>query len=405
VPLNQHPVDRCAMYRRPGHGLIRRTILVGYACQNHSLRSELVPNQNMLKLALESVKEDEKPSYSDEGYASVGSSTEAQTLGGAKTIRRMRGSVYKEQAGTSHAPHQRVVPASQQIGANSVSNSKTLGVENKESEKSSIEIIAPARNDDANVEVEVFNEDTPSMSTSLLGALKVIGSTFTDTADESFSIRMLADSLIYDKFLRYLWPQLFRRASFEEQAHQDITRQLLRYSLDLQDLAQSVVDLEAEIFSTNLRVGRLIQLQRGILADEICRFFRLPETDAQKRSRQQMLAPPTDRLDTGSIDEDELKRLLFHTDPFYTFRENVQLLLAQRVALPMQVSLFDRAQRAWNNAVLRVSRPELLPGQQRVFYTCVSQTLHQHKRTPCADENRDVDSSCMMTTPNYVREP
>lgn len=32
----QHAVDRCAAYGRPGHGVTRRTILVGYACQDHS---------------------------------------------------------------------------------------------------------------------------------------------------------------------------------------------------------------------------------------------------------------------------------------------------------------------------------------------------------------------------------
>ncbi|KAK4131146.1 hypothetical protein BT67DRAFT_388932 [Trichocladium antarcticum] len=32
----QHAVDRCAAYGRPGHGIQSRTILVGYACSEHS---------------------------------------------------------------------------------------------------------------------------------------------------------------------------------------------------------------------------------------------------------------------------------------------------------------------------------------------------------------------------------
>ncbi|KAK4219127.1 hypothetical protein QBC37DRAFT_368129 [Rhypophila decipiens] len=32
----QHAVDRCASYGRPGHGIQRRTMLVGYACSEHS---------------------------------------------------------------------------------------------------------------------------------------------------------------------------------------------------------------------------------------------------------------------------------------------------------------------------------------------------------------------------------
>lgn len=32
----QHAVDRCAAFDRPGHSITRKTILVGYACANHS---------------------------------------------------------------------------------------------------------------------------------------------------------------------------------------------------------------------------------------------------------------------------------------------------------------------------------------------------------------------------------
>jgi hypothetical protein len=35
----QHAVDRCAAYGRPGHGIQRRTILVGYACSEHTSHS------------------------------------------------------------------------------------------------------------------------------------------------------------------------------------------------------------------------------------------------------------------------------------------------------------------------------------------------------------------------------
>ena len=34
----QHPVDRCAKYGRSGHDVSKRTILVGYACSEHSQR-------------------------------------------------------------------------------------------------------------------------------------------------------------------------------------------------------------------------------------------------------------------------------------------------------------------------------------------------------------------------------
>ncbi|KAK1753314.1 hypothetical protein QBC47DRAFT_55239 [Echria macrotheca] len=32
----EHAIDRCAAHGRPGHGIQRRTILIGYACTEHS---------------------------------------------------------------------------------------------------------------------------------------------------------------------------------------------------------------------------------------------------------------------------------------------------------------------------------------------------------------------------------
>ncbi|KAH9902316.1 hypothetical protein F4778DRAFT_737140 [Xylariomycetidae sp. FL2044] len=43
----QHPVDRCSAYGRAGHGVTRRTILVGYTCKEHSEdQLELVEGRN-----------------------------------------------------------------------------------------------------------------------------------------------------------------------------------------------------------------------------------------------------------------------------------------------------------------------------------------------------------------------
>lgn len=35
----QHAIDRCAAYGRPGHGVQKHTIYVGYACSAHSSRT------------------------------------------------------------------------------------------------------------------------------------------------------------------------------------------------------------------------------------------------------------------------------------------------------------------------------------------------------------------------------
>jgi hypothetical protein len=53
----QHAVDRCAAYGRPGHRVTKRTILVGYACQDHSSQSSYGSYA-------------QPPSYPDSGYQS-----------------------------------------------------------------------------------------------------------------------------------------------------------------------------------------------------------------------------------------------------------------------------------------------------------------------------------------------
>jgi hypothetical protein len=58
----QHAVDRCAAYGRPGHGIQVRTILVGYACSEHTSHSSGYDYQYA------------SADYSDSGYYSGKSS-------------------------------------------------------------------------------------------------------------------------------------------------------------------------------------------------------------------------------------------------------------------------------------------------------------------------------------------
>ncbi|POS80029.1 hypothetical protein DHEL01_v201575 [Diaporthe helianthi] len=54
----QHAVDRCPRYGTRGHGITQRTILVGYACIDHSSHSGQYSSQY------------DDHSYADSGYAS-----------------------------------------------------------------------------------------------------------------------------------------------------------------------------------------------------------------------------------------------------------------------------------------------------------------------------------------------
>lgn len=53
----QHAVDRCGNYGRRGHGITQRTILVGYACSEHSQSGQGYSSYSQVE-------------YSDSGYHS-----------------------------------------------------------------------------------------------------------------------------------------------------------------------------------------------------------------------------------------------------------------------------------------------------------------------------------------------
>lgn len=46
----QHPVDRCAAYGRPNHGVELRTVYVGYACSEHTRGFDTAEAQPIIEL-------------------------------------------------------------------------------------------------------------------------------------------------------------------------------------------------------------------------------------------------------------------------------------------------------------------------------------------------------------------
>ncbi|KAK0719565.1 hypothetical protein B0H67DRAFT_599280 [Lasiosphaeris hirsuta] len=60
----QHAIDRCAAYGRVGHSITRKTILVGYACSEHSSHR---PSSYGYDYGSSSSSQ---PQYSDSGYQS-----------------------------------------------------------------------------------------------------------------------------------------------------------------------------------------------------------------------------------------------------------------------------------------------------------------------------------------------
>ncbi|KAK8879748.1 hypothetical protein PGQ11_001042 [Apiospora arundinis] len=379
----QHTVDRCPSYGRPGHYVTKRTILVGYACAAHSqqsygdnhanTRTNVNTPRPTLKKAVKEIRKSEQArtraegsladNYSDGSpsnnpYLRTGTRPKSGNSGDSRQIKQ---EFAKTQA---NEPQER---------------SRTPLQETSTKAKQSV--------DASDSYIEVLVDDGSSVLSSLFDEQGMSSETSISTPESLNAVEFLLGGLLYDEILQYLWPQLFLRASSVEQASQLITRFLLRYSLDLQTLAQNLGSARTpdKFADLKLRAGQFVEKRRRTVAREICKTFRLPDSHSEAPGQQ---APEVTEIslssttpeddDQGGSDQPELERLdilkdfVFNTDPFFCFRQNVRVLLEEPLYLHLNIRIADRARNIFNDVANSVCGPTTGPGtgEQRVYYTC-----------------------------------
>ncbi|RYP41202.1 hypothetical protein DL767_001206 [Monosporascus sp. MG133] len=199
----------------------------------------------------------------------------------------------------------------------------------------------------------------------------------------------LTDALLYDEFLlfiwpQFLWPQLILGTGSVVNAREQIAQLILRYSLDLEVLALKGESQRAGgDAAALLRASRFVQRKRHVLASEICEKFWPPgfvDGNGSGAGVAKSSAPATMDLDDDKNNGGQaelggnfvaLKQFLFHSEPFYCFRDNVGLLVAQPLVLPVQIGLFDTARRWFENFMTFTSMPKIQPEMTRLSWTCL----------------------------------
>lgn len=353
----QHAADKCASYGRPGHCVTKRTILVGYACQEHS----------------RAIYDYGAPSWSAQSQSSQPRSTLKQA------IKQIRETEHVKEPYTLEVS--RSAAESGTINRNKGPKSMVSGIANGLSNIS--EAPEHTQSQDPVVDLEISDDDNSSTLTSLLGSGNRASSiTSAQLSEPPNAIELLTSGLVYDKHLQHLWPQFILRSSSMAAAHQQISRLILRYSLDLQTLAADT----KEDFAQKKKATKFIERKKRAIAREICVIFWLPDLDSEITKRDIPELDDNEKLleDTNEVEISEtaetpqihvLKDFLFRTDPFYIFRENIRSFVEEPLHLPLQIRLFDSARQWYDSICSVITMPRITPGKQRLRSTCVSESL------------------------------
>ncbi|KAI0124137.1 hypothetical protein BJ170DRAFT_735849 [Xylariales sp. AK1849] len=223
----QHAVDRCAAYGRPGHGITSRTILVAYACENHSVpqpfgQSEVHAQPSPIRTLKQTIKQIRENEHVAESETSAVSSSVVWKIRPKEAQQRLL-------LGGSRSSNSKAEPDSENVKSHAPTGSEVATTADDASEIRKSESTAPNAEESKD---------------------QVIGS---EVSDDDFSTTLAS---LFD----------------ENEWGSSMT-------LDLQSLAQ---DLNAhEDSAKKLSAGKFIERKRRTIAGEICKIFWLPDLDIE----------------------------------------------------------------------------------------------------------------------------
>ncbi|KAI1645082.1 uncharacterized protein F4817DRAFT_193671 [Daldinia loculata] len=344
----RHAVDRCSAYGQSEHHITTRSILVGYACQTHTI-SPGSPKANSDFLT----KETSSPAYTQNA---------SRARSRHNRVPRSSRVNYVEDV-----VHQKPPPSGiQQIINRSWSDSKahpSLTEYDKPSASSGSK--EDSDDDLSSIEAFLFDDNDESSLTSL------------SSVGSSTALEHLTDGFLYDGYLQDLWPQVVLRSLSAAKAKEEVSSLILRYSLDLQRLARKQ---ETSEDSTNLQIkaSQFVKCKRHYLSREIYKQFWLP-LSAVGQPVDENDAPENDPGVESDSDNDQqpdvdrfisLKSFLFDTEPFRIFKENVRIFVEQSSLGPLQSTWLGSMRIGFNNMITRINGKSPRPGMRRLYWTC-----------------------------------
>lgn len=378
----QHAVDRCPRYGKRGHGITQRTILVGYACMDHSSHSG--------QYSTRYDADDERPRHPPRDSS-------------AKTSQRRRREVSKFNQGSQNIPQRH--PPSQivatgeslvlarnestsgrrentKLGKEEVQPTGVVGTESKGHTAPS-PLNSPNRDsldpeDNASIDGSTVSDDLPSSDesvTSETGTIISIASS-TTTVDSDATEAVFRRLLLFPD-LCYLWPQLVLRCGSRRLSVITIERLLRRYSEDLSNLAASTEDLSDSDSVICLTACRFVRRSRLNIANRILEAHYEGNDDYTEADVEWMenntMADPRGGSENIDFIYEISERFLFETEPIKSLQFSVKTLVGSQNPQVdgLALGLFRSAEVYFSNVASFVYEPPIKPGRQRIRWKCV----------------------------------
>lgn len=356
----QHPVDRCPRYGAPGHGVTQRTILVGYACLDHSSHSYSSDGH----------------SYSEEGYASRPP---------------------KQRKRLDHALQDWKIQADQEISPKKTrSDEGNIRLEKEDDpealvgESISRQHTAPLESnkpghdgddfeDYGSIHDDIDSEGSSSDESVASEAVTVISIASSTTTVDSDATEAIFRRLLLFQDLRYLWPQLVRRCVTTRMSVLTIERLLRRYSEDLSNLAASTEIMNDSDGSICLTACRFVRRSRLSIAHRISEFHHAEKDDYTevdddiKERLKKTIDETSGGFDDINFNYATSERFLFGTEPVIALQSSVKTLVGSQhpEGNGLGFGLFKMAEVHLSNIVSLVYEPPIKPGSHRIRWQCV----------------------------------
>ncbi|KAK3326835.1 hypothetical protein B0H66DRAFT_551780 [Apodospora peruviana] len=342
----QFAVDKCGSYGRPGHGVQRRTILVGYACSYHS------------------------SAPTGYGYASP-------------RVTAVPGAIVESERQKEVARAEETQKNPDVLDSSATSARIQDGLSSPEEPSRSLNNL-DSTFDDLDESDSCDQESTVSIASSI-------------TTLEGDMVEILFSKLLHFEDLRFLWPQLIVRSCTWKRSHRTIERLLRRYSQDLQTLAvntvsnKSITDVERTL---RVKASKFVRRSRNNIAHRICEAHadfleeqwstlgsKLKATGDDEVAGSHTVPNAADESDSGD-DEDEssfsfdtIGSFLFRTEPILQLQASVKAIVRSRnrESTSVWTTIWDNARLGFqNSAIGRILESKPVPDNStRLHWQCV----------------------------------
>ncbi|KFA76987.1 hypothetical protein S40288_09976 [Stachybotrys chartarum IBT 40288] len=411
-----HAADRCPAYGQPGHAIQKRTLYVGYACSLHVDRAlpglEEAAKHVANKQTFNTITKKNREKF----HQDIGSkkrTTGANPQNGSRPDPRTLG---RRSSGRLRSRP----PASD--GTTTKGNKSAGSFESQDHAGKS----GGEESHNKSFIADVFSE---------IGCTEQSSQTSAGTLPAPDALEQLVNSFIYEQHLQFLWPQVVLRADNMDEARAQLGRLILRFSVDLQSLAQSSSDKGPGCGSMSSKVdaAKFVQQNCHLVARQICKHYWLQEkadsegekqnfgkktehpqsdhgarepTKVSNLDEEQAIANDGDagKLANdapGTIQLTELKDFIFLSEPFYSFRDNLQAHVERTAILPLGMRLEDTIRRFLANLALLFTAAPVPKGMKRALLISHCQSCgaklyddYREKREGALDNLRELLGTC-----------